>query len=246
VPPIQTPSTPLLVETHQDFLVALQQANTQNLPLLICIWAGESLRTDLRTALDKAAKENTGRFIVIKADAGRDSALAARYEVGKHPLLLGIVGNEILFRRSRPWDTDVPTVVEALLKHAPAAAPVAAPPKQTVITGKTVAVFDNTFEAEVLQSELPVLIDFWADWCQPCKMVAPILDKLAKEFAGQIKIAKVDTEKNPTLSATFRIQSIPLLMFVKGGRIVGQQAGALPEHVLRDAIKQLIALKVPA
>ncbi|MBN1966167.1 MAG: thioredoxin [Anaerolineae bacterium] len=110
--------------------------------------------------------------------------------------------------------------------------------------GQPVHVTDATFEQLVLKSDVPVLVDFWADWCQPCKMVAPILEKLAKEFAGQIRVAKVDVDANPALAQGFRIMSIPTLMFVKNGKIVGQSAGAAPEPALRDAIKQLIALQV--
>ena len=105
-------------------------------------------------------------------------------------------------------------------------------------------VTDSTFDQEVLESNIPVLVDFWAPWCGPCKMVAPILDKLAKEFSGKVRIAKVDVDANPMLSQQFRIQSIPSLMFVKNGKIVGMNAGAAPEGALRDAINQLINLQV--
>ncbi|MBI5929417.1 MAG: thioredoxin [Chloroflexi bacterium] len=114
------------------------------------------------------------------------------------------------------------------------------------MNNKPVHVTDATFEQEVLQSELPVLVDFWAAWCGPCKMVAPILDKLAGEFAGKVKIAKVDVDANPSLSGAFQIMSIPTLMFVKQGKIVGQAAGAAPEAALRDALNQLVNLQIPA
>jgi thioredoxin 1 len=110
---------------------------------------------------------------------------------------------------------------------------------------KTVAVTDETFQAEVLDHDLPVLVDFWAEWCGPCRMVGPILDKMAEEFAGQIRVAKVDVDANPQLSQSFKVMSIPTLMMVKDSTIVFSQPGALPENAVRDLIKQLIALEVP-
>ncbi|MDX2161506.1 MAG: thioredoxin [bacterium] len=106
-------------------------------------------------------------------------------------------------------------------------------------------VTDATFEQEVLNSDLPVLVDFWAEWCGPCRMVAPVLEKLAGEFAGKIKIAKVNTDENPGLSQAFQIRSIPNLMIVKNRTMIFNQPGALPEPVLRDLITQALALDVP-
>ena len=97
---------------------------------------------------------------------------------------------------------------------------------------------DNNFEELVLKSDKPVMVDFWAEWCGPCRMVGPILDKLAGEFAGQIKVAKVNVDENPGLSQAFRIQSIPNLMIVKQRTMIFNQPGALPEASLRDLIQQ--------
>ena len=110
---------------------------------------------------------------------------------------------------------------------------------------KPVAVTDETFQEEVLDHELPVMVDFWAEWCGPCRMVAPVLEKMAEEFAGKIRIAKVNVDENPQLSQAFKVMSIPTLMMVKDSTIVFSQPGALPEPAVRDLIKQLIALEVP-
>ncbi|MDR1936564.1 MAG: thioredoxin [Candidatus Accumulibacter sp.] len=88
-------------------------------------------------------------------------------------------------------------------------------------------VTDDTFAAEVQQSPLPVLLDFWAEWCSPCKMIAPILDELAGQYAGRVKIAKLNVDENPATTASFRVQSIPTLILFKNGNIEATQRGAL-------------------
>ena len=86
---------------------------------------------------------------------------------------------------------------------------------------------DSEFQKDVLDSKVPVLVDFWAEWCGPCKMVAPVLDELAKEYEGKIKIAKVDVDQNQQVAGSFNIRSIPTLAIFKGGNEVIRQAGAM-------------------
>mgnify|MGYP003572093006 FL=1 len=101
-------------------------------------------------------------------------------------------------------------------------------------------VTDDAFEKTVLQSEIPVIVDFWAPWCGPCRMVAPILDKLAKEFEGQVLITKVNTDENPEWAMKYNVQGIPTMLFVAGGKVVHQQVGALPEPMLRATLEQFL------
>jgi thioredoxin 1 len=103
-----------------------------------------------------------------------------------------------------------------------------------------VHVTDSVFEKTVLQAELPVVVDFWAPWCNPCKMVAPVLDKIAKEQAGKLLIAKVNTDENPEWATKYGVQGIPTMLFVANGKIVHRQVGALPEPILRDILTQFI------
>jgi thioredoxin 1 len=103
-----------------------------------------------------------------------------------------------------------------------------------------VHVTDTAFEKTVLQSKVPVIVDFWAPWCGPCRMVAPTLDKLAKEYAGQLLVAKVNTDENPEWMMKYGIQGIPTMLFVSGGKIIHRQVGALPEPMLRDIVNQFL------
>ena len=103
-----------------------------------------------------------------------------------------------------------------------------------------VHVTDAAFEKTVLQSSMPVVVDFWAPWCGPCRMVAPTLEKLAKEYSGKLLVAKVNTDENPEWMMKYGIQGIPTMLFVAGGKIVHRQVGALPEPMLRDIVAQFM------
>lgn len=108
-----------------------------------------------------------------------------------------------------------------------------------------VHVTDSDFEQTVLKSELPVIVDFWAPWCGPCRMVAPILDKIAKEQAGKLVIAKVNTDENPDWAQRYGVQGIPTMLFVANGKIVHRQVGAMPEPMLREVLNQFMDVVAP-
>lgn len=97
-------------------------------------------------------------------------------------------------------------------------------------------VTDATFEQTVLKSKLPVIVDFWAPWCGPCRMVAPVLDKIAGEQDGKLVIAKVNTDENGEWAMKYGVQGIPTMLFVSEGKVVHKQVGALPEAMLRQVL----------
>jgi thioredoxin 1 len=105
-----------------------------------------------------------------------------------------------------------------------------------------VHVTDAAFEESVLKSDLPVIVDFWAPWCGPCRMVAPILDKIAKEQAGKLVVAKVNTDENPEWASRFGVQGIPTMLFVANGKIVHRQVGAMPEGMLREVLNEFMSV----
>ncbi len=101
---------------------------------------------------------------------------------------------------------------------------------------KPTEVSDTTFESEVLKSNVPVLVDFWATWCGPCKMIAPVVEEIANEYAGKVKVVKLDVDSNPETSMKFSIRSIPTIMIFKGGKVVEQLIGAMPKKNLMDKL----------
>jgi thioredoxin 1 len=101
-------------------------------------------------------------------------------------------------------------------------------------------VTDAAFEKVVLKSDLPVIVDFWAPWCGPCRMVAPTLDKIAKEQAGKLVIAKVNTDQDSQWAMHYQVQGIPTMLFVFNGKVVHNQVGALPEPTLRSLVDEFL------
>ena len=101
-----------------------------------------------------------------------------------------------------------------------------------------VAVTDATFEAEVEKHEGLAVVDFWATWCGPCRMVAPILDQLAREYVGKVKVVKVDVDANQRTAMRFNVRSIPSILFFKNGKLVDQVIGAVPKPALESKFKQ--------
>ncbi len=104
----------------------------------------------------------------------------------------------------------------------------------------TEAVTDSTFKESVLESEVLVLVDFWAPWCGPCRMVAPVVDEIAQQYEGQIKVVKLNTDENPATASNYGIRSIPTLMIFKGGERVDMVVGAVPKTTLANTLEKYL------
>jgi thioredoxin 1 len=106
-------------------------------------------------------------------------------------------------------------------------------------------VSDQAFEKTVLKSETPVVVDFWAPWCGPCLRVAPVLDQLAKDYAGKVIVAKVNTDEHPVWAGKYDVHGIPTMLFVANGKLVHRQVGALPEPMLRELFEEFVEVTKP-
>ncbi len=104
----------------------------------------------------------------------------------------------------------------------------------------TTSVTDASFKVDVLDSDVPVLVDFWAPWCGPCRMVAPVVDEIADQFIGQVKVVKLNTDENPNTASQYGIRSIPTLMIFKGGQRVDMVVGAVPKTTLANTLEKYL------
>lgn len=217
------------------------------LPVTLLFTQGQ-VSLDLEQGMAHLAKEHAGHLLLAQIKMSDNPATVKRYQVNRAPGLVTIRNGEVVSKAENISGDDLRKHIAYLLGTGPrpAAPDIARPSVATSSTpsqpgsGRPLTVTDASFDREVLHSPQPVLIDFWAPWCGPCRMTDPIVQKLAGELAGRVRVAKVNVDENPGISMRYGIQSIPTMMVVRNGQIIDRWAGALPEPALRNRIAPLL------
>lgn len=214
----------------------LERALQTTLPKIL-VFYHQTLPADVEAAMKQLAKNTAEKLLIVKLDTSENPALNSQYQLSQGlPVLIAWREGKEIARTHNGTPATLQNYADYLtgktseiVKEAPATAKP---------THKPVNITDSSFAEVVLASDKPVLVDFWAAWCGPCRAVAPTLEKLAGEFAGKAVIAKLDVDQNPRTSQLFRVQSIPTLLVFKNGKLVDQAVGALPEPTLRKLIQK--------
>lgn len=226
------------------------------LPVMLVFWHRDCAPCEqLTPTLESLARRYAGRALIVRVNVADEPGLARRYRVERLPtvLLLRDAQEEaraigaaaetawaawldylIGVRRERPAPPAGPSVPLAGPAEPGRSAPSAARPPTD--DGGPVTLTDATFDKVVGQSRLPVLVDFWAAWCGPCKMIAPAVANLAREFAGRAIVGKLNVDENPRTAGRFGVMSIPTLLIFKNGQVVDQIVGAQPAAALRQRL----------
>ena len=237
------------------------------LPVLLVFWRRECAPCDqLAPSLDRLAKSTAGRGLIAKINVADEPRLAQRYGIDRLPTIVFTKdGQEIGRALGAAPEADLAAWMEYLTGARSARPPIptgpsmplpgstSAPPppssgasRPSSAAGEAgnaahpVTVTDATFDQLIRASQTPVLVDFWAEWCGPCKMIAPAVADLAREFAGRAVVGKLNVDQNPRIASRYGVMSIPTLLIFKNGQVVDQIVGAQPAPVLRQRLARQV------
>jgi thioredoxin 1 len=236
--------TPITTDDH-----SLERVLAQQMPIVLLLY-NRKLSQPLDDALRNAAHEHRGDLLVVRVDTSQNPDTRERYSHLATPALVTITpGTSIKSEAGRVEAADLEAHIDHLLfdKPLPRAARTETystngEGKQTAdASDQPIAVSDATFNREVLESDLPVLVDFWAVWCAPCRSIAPFIEQIAMQYTGRLKVVKLDTEHNPMTAQRYGIQAIPTFIMFKNGREFYRLSGANPaaiQQVVEAALAQ--------
>ncbi|HEX2992040.1 MAG TPA: thioredoxin [Anaerolineales bacterium] len=218
--------------------LSLERVLKAGLPVAMIFYDRE-LPSEYRQTLDELARRYAGRALLVRLARSDAPQAISRYNLSRLPAIVTVRDDRTVTRQDSFLSRDAARHVAHLLGEGPAPAVQSSIVNPENATGP-ISVGAQDFDREVLQSDRPVLVDFWAPWCAPCRMVAPTLEALAREKSTALKVVKVNVDENPGLASRYRAMSIPTLLIFKGGREVDRWVGAQPEPVIRSRVARWI------
>jgi thioredoxin 1 len=219
-----------VIHTNQSSIDRVLQAG---LPVALVFWHAQTPMGGLDASLDQLAETYSGRLLIARVNAGEEAELARRYQVQQFPTFVFVKNGKV--EATAPGAVDEQTLrqwVRYLVEGGPR-------PQQTAqangaqTSAQPVKLTDGNFQ-QIVSGAQPVLVDFWAEWCGPCRMVAPSVEQLAREFAGRAVVGKLNVDENPQTAQRYNVMSIPTLFIFKNGEIVDRMVGAQPLPALRQ------------
>jgi thioredoxin 1 len=187
----------------------------------------------LEDTLNRLAREHAGQVLIALVQMKDNPATARRFQVNRAPAVVAVRNGQAVSKADGIGVGELSQHVFYLLGKGPQ--PQEAPKAAQAAPR---AVSEATFEQDVMRSSEPVLVDFWAAWCGPCRSIEPAVERIARDMAGKLRVAKVNVDENPALAQRLDIQGIPTMIIVKNGRVVDRWSGALPEQAIRARLAQ--------
>lgn len=222
--------------------LSLDRVLNAGLPVAM-IYHDSELPPDLRRTMDDLAQRYAGKALIVILARHDVPRAISRYNVNirQLPALVTVRDGKTVSSQGGIQPADLKAHIAYLLGEGPMPIPRAASADPRPVregAGGPVAVSEADFEREVLRSDRPVLVDFWASWCAPCRMVEPTVEALARENPGSLKVAKVNVDENPGLASRYGAMSIPTMIVIQGGREVDRWVGAMPDRALRERVRR--------